>query len=173
MVFALNTSDAVSGTPRMFITSKMRCAPARSSVVTMTRVTPLTRYEANRRRSLASMAASRSNVRRVLTAMLRCACEAMSLSLRSNRPSKSPSCTYMRKKSVSRSRRVSRGSALMPRSLSPGSKMRSLRLSMRSGSSSSSRSTETMIDREMRRCWPSMTWYWVGPSLTRMSEPRK
>ena len=41
---------------------------------------------------------------------------------------------------------------------------------MRSGSSSSSRSTEMMIDREMRRCWPSMTWYWVGPSLTVVDE---
>ena len=40
---ALNTSDGVRGRPRMFMTSKIRCAPSRSSVVTMTKVTELTR----------------------------------------------------------------------------------------------------------------------------------
>lgn len=119
MVLALNTSDAVRGTPRMFMTSKIRCAPARSSVVTMTRVTSLTRYDANARRSCVGIFASSSNTCLVLMAMLRCACDSISLSRRSNSPSRSPSCTYMRKKLVSRSRSLRRGSALMPRSLSP------------------------------------------------------
>lgn len=173
MVLALNTSDAVRGTPRMFMTSKIRCAPARSSVVTMTRVTSLTRYDANARRSCVGIFASSSNTCLVLMAMLRCACDSISLSRRSNSPSRSPSCTYMRKKLVSRSRSLRRGSALMPRSLSPGSTMRSLRLSTSSGSSSRSRSTEMMMESEMRRCCPSMTWYLVCPSWTRISDPRK
>ncbi len=71
---ALNTSDEVSGRPRMFITSKMRCAPSRSSVVTMTSVTSLTRYCANCWRPASDQLEISSYVLRMLATILALRC---------------------------------------------------------------------------------------------------
>ena len=154
---ALNTSDGVSGRPRMFITSKMRCAPSRSSVVTMTSVTSLTRYCANCWRPASDQLEISSYVLRMLATILRCAAVARSSSFISNTDSRLSSCTCSRKNAASRSRNVRRGSVTMPRSLSPGSTSSASSWRMRSGSRSRSRNTAMMIDRDTSRCCPSIT----------------